>query len=301
MEILGLGRQALRLIPVDYRDTIRLNLLEDTIRQDRAAGFKPFCVIGSAGTVKTGAIDDLDALASLCARENLWFHVDGAFGALCVLDDELRPRVRGMERSDSIAFDFHKWMHVPYDAGCVLVRNGDRQLQAFSMRSDYLHGASRGLAGGGVWPCEYGIELSRGFRALKVWFALKEYGARRFGRHIRLNCEQASYLAGLVQRTPDLALLAECSLNIVCFRYQPAGIVEEDLDRLNETIVEDLHESGIAAPSTAIVHGKLAIRCAITNHRSTFQDFATLIDAVCDTGRKRLGDFRSVAGSAPSV
>jgi aromatic-L-amino-acid decarboxylase len=292
MELMGLGRESLRLIPVDTTYRMRLDLLEDAIRQDRAAGRKPFCVIGSAGTVKTGAIDDLDALATLCQREKLWFHVDGAFGALCVLDDTLRPRVRGIERSDSIGFDFHKWMHVPYDAACLLVRHGESHLQTFSMRSDYLHGASRGLAGGGVWPCEYGIDLSRGFQALKIWFGLKEHGTRKLGDKIRQNCEQAAYLAGLVRANPDFSLVAECTLNIVCFRYQPAGIPEASLDSLNEAIVEDLHESGIAAPSTAVVGGKLAVRCAITNHRSTRRDFEILLDAICAAGRKRL-DQRS--------
>ena len=131
MEILGLGGDHLRRIPTDERFRIDLRALRDRIADDRSGGFEPFCVIGTAGTVNTGAMDDLDALATFCTAEKIWFHVDGAFGALCVLSEELQPLVSGIERADSIAFDFHKWLHVPYDAGCILVRDGDLHRSAF--------------------------------------------------------------------------------------------------------------------------------------------------------------------------
>ena len=288
MELLGLGSDALRSIPVDGAFRMRVDLLEPAIEADCRAGLHPFCVIGSAGTVNTGGIDDLDSLATICRRHGLWFHIDGAFGALCVLDDELRSRVRGIERSDSVAFDFHKWMHVPYDAGCVLVRNGDLHRQAFSTRPVYLQGAERGLAGGGIWPCEYGVDLSRGFRALKIWFALKEHGSTSFGLKMRENCRQAVYLADLVRRRHDMELLAEPTLNIVCFRYIAPDITGDALDALNRDIVADLQEAGIAAPSTTRLNGCLAIRCCITNHRSTTEDLGILVDAVAAAAQKRL-------------
>ena len=246
-----------------------------------------FCVIGTAGTVNTGAIDDLDALATFCTTEKIWFHIDGAFGALCVLSEELRPLVSGIERANSIAFDFHKWLHVPYDAGCILVRDGDLHRSAFSMRPAYLGNLPRGLAGGEYWPCDFGPELSRGFRALKVWFALKQHGTRRFGQLIAQNCSQARYLAKRIGSEAELEILAPASLNIVCFRYRDPAMSEEGLDRLNETLVQDLQESGVAAPSTTRIRGRLAIRVNITHHRCRRTDLDLLIDAVLAAGRKR--------------
>jgi len=287
MEILGLGGDHLRRIPTDERFRIDLRALRDRIADDRSCGFEPFCTIGTAGTVNTGAIDDLDALASFCTAEKIWFHIDGAFGALCVLSEELRPLVSGIERANSIAFDFHKWLHVPYDAGCILVRDGDLHRSAFSMRPAYLGNLPRGLAGGEYWPCDFGPELSRGFRALKVWFALKQHGTRRFGQLIAQNCSQARYLANRIASEAELEILVPVSLNIVCFRYRDPAISEACLDRLNETLVQDLQESGVAAPSTTRIRGRLAIRVNITNHRCRRTDLDLLIDAVLAAGRKR--------------
>ena len=287
MEILGLGGDQLRKIPTDEHFRIDLRALRDRISDDRGCGLEPFCVIGTAGTVNTGAIDDLNELASLCAAEKIWFHVDGAFGALCVLSEQLRSLVRGIDRADSIAFDFHKWMHVPYDAGCVLVRDGELHRATFSMRPSYLGTLPRGLAGGDYWPCDFGPELSRGFRALKIWFALKEHGTRRFGQLIAQNCSQARYLAERIGAEPELELLAPVSLNIVCFRYGVCGVDECRLDRLNEDLVEDLQESGVAAPSTTRLGGRLAIRVNITNHRCRRADLDLLVSAVLTGGRAR--------------
>ena len=287
MEILGLGAAYLRKIPTDDQFRIDIELLRNCIVDDREAGLEPFCIVGTAGTVNTGAIDDLNELANLCAAQKIWFHVDGAFGGLCVLSDALRSRLKGIERADSIAFDFHKWLHVPYDAGCVLVRRGDLHQSAFSMRPPYLGELPRGLAGGAHWPCDFGPELSRGFRALKVWFALKQHGTRRFGQMIEQNCAQARYLAEHIGHEPELELLAPASLNIVCFRYRANGLDDMVLDDLNAELVQDLHESGIAAPSTTRVRGRLAIRVNITNHRCRRADLDVLLNAVLTAGRRR--------------
>lgn len=287
LEIIGLGSGCLRAVPVKSGMNIDLSALRLMIDEDRRRGHQPWCVVGSAGTVNTGSIDDLAALAAISAEEGMWFHVDGAFGALCVLNDDLRSLVKGIELADSIAFDFHKWMHVQYDAGCVLVKSAELHRQAFSMRPAYLAGADRGLAGGDPWFCDFGPELSRSFRALKVWFALKEHGTARLGRIIKQNCEQARYLAQRVKREPQLELLLEPALNVVCFRFIDVPGNEVSLDQLNLEIVADLHESGIAAPSTTRVNGKLAIRVAITNHRSRREDFDILVDAILEVGKRR--------------
>jgi aromatic-L-amino-acid decarboxylase len=288
VEILGLGTESLRRVRVDADFRMDVRALREAIAADRDAGGEPFCVIGTAGTVNTGAIDDLESLAAICREEHLWFHVDGAFGALAALSEELRPRLLGMERADSLAFDFHKWMHVQYDAGCLLVRDGERHRAAFSMRPAYLRSVGRGLASGGEWPADLGPELSRGFRALKVWFALKEHGATAFARSIERNCRQAQYLAGLVREAPGVELLSAPSLNIVCFRFHPPDWDDAALDRLNEDVVVELQESGVAAPSTTRIHGALAIRVNLTNHRTRRLDLDLLMKAAADAAARRI-------------
>ena len=191
----------------------------------------------------------------------------------------------GLGRADSLAFDFHKWAQVPYDAGCVLVRDGTRQMETFAQSVAYLQREERGLAAGHPWPCDLGPDLSRGFRALKVWMTLKAYGADRLGRVVDDTCAVAQHLAARVRAEPRLELLAPVALNIVCFRVRAAM----DPDRVNRDVVADLQESGIAAPSTTTVDGKLAIRAAIVNHRTTAADADALVDAIlrlADTYRR---------------
>lgn len=284
MEMAGLGRDALRMIPCDADGRMRLDLLAQRLDADRAAGFHPFLLIGTAGTVDTGAIDDLSAIADVAARQGLWFHVDGAFGAVAALSAKLRPLLAGIELADSVAFDFHKWAQVPYDAGCIVVRDQVRQLDTFSAEAAYLKREDRGLAAGGVWPCDLGPDLSRGFRALKVWMTLSVYGSDRIGAIAEQTCELAAILAERLDREPALQRLAPVALNIVCFRYIAAG---GDLDRLNANIVADLHEAGTAAPSTTMIGGVLAIRAAIVNHRTNHTDIEILVDAVLAAGQKR--------------
>jgi glutamate/tyrosine decarboxylase-like PLP-dependent enzyme len=298
-EVLGLGSKALRAVPVAADFRMQIDELRAVIARDRQLGLKPFCVVATAGTVNTGAVDDIAVIAVLCAEEGLWLHVDGAFGALAVMSDRLKPRLAGIERADSLAFDFHKWMHVPYDAGCVLVRRGDLHHAAFAMHAPYLAPQQRGLAGGEPWFCDFGPELSRGFRALKVWFALKEHGTKKLGRAIEENCRLARELGARVSAHRELELLAPVALNIVCFRYAPAGLAPSDLDRLNGDIVADLQESGLAAPSTTGIGGCAAIRVNITNHRTRAADLAVLVDAVVAIGRRRIA-AGGLSGAPPS-
>jgi aromatic-L-amino-acid decarboxylase len=282
MDLAGFGSDALRKIETDRLDRIDVAALRVRIAEDRAAGLKPFLVVGSAGTVDMGAIDDLRALSALCRKEGLWFHVDGAYGALGILSPELAPRLAGIEHADSIAFDFHKWGQVPYDAGFLMVRDGNKHRDTFAAPAAYLRRETRGLAAGSQWPCDLGPDLSRGFRALKTWFTLKSYGADKLGAMIGRSCALARYLESRVLAEPRLELLAPAQLNIVCFRYRGA-----DADALNAEIVADIHESGIAAPSTTTIHGDLAIRAAIVNHRTDHCDVDALIDAVLNYGAAR--------------
>lgn len=287
-DILGLGSDALRKIAVTEAFEMDTAALQLAIAQDRAAGLTPFVIVGSAGSVNVGAIDDLGTLADIAEAEQLWLHIDGAFGALGVLSDRLRPRLTGLQRADSLAFDFHKWLHVNYDAGFILMRSEEHHRRAFSERPEYLKGAERGLAAGNPWPVEYGPELSRGFRALKVWAQLAEHGTAKLGALITQNCEQAAYLAGLVDAHPQMAVAAPVTMNICCLRYQPEGQAASAIDALNDEIVVQLQIQGIAAPSTTMVHGRTAIRVNITNHRTTRADLAFLVQEVHRIGQSLL-------------
>ncbi len=274
MDLSGLGSDALRLIPVNEDHEIDVRALERAIAQDKSAGLAPFFIAANAGTVDVGAIDDLAAVAGIAEREKVWFHVDGAYGALAMLAPDLAPRLAGIERADSIAFDFHKWGQVPYDAGFVLVRDGTAHQATFASPAAYLKRETRGMAAGSPWPCDLGPDLSRGFRALKTWFTIKAYGTRKLGAAISRTCDLAQYLKRRIEREPALELLAPVALNIVCFRYRA-----EHADEVTRNIVADLQESGFAAPSTTTVKGCLAIRAAIVNHRTSESDIDALLEA----------------------
>jgi glutamate/tyrosine decarboxylase-like PLP-dependent enzyme len=280
LELLGLGAGALRKVAVDERYRIDLAALEHAIADDRAAGRRPFCVVGSAGTINTGSVDDLDALADLCEREGLWFHVDGAIGALVTLAPSLAPLVRGIERADSVALDLHKWMHIPFEAGVVVIRHERSHRSAFTLTPEYLEHTSRGLSGGDAWFSDYGVQLSRGFRALKIWLSFKEQGVARYGRLMERNVAQARYFADRIEREPDFELMAPVGLDIVCYRYNPGGLDDEALDDLNRELMIRLQESGVAVPSYTTLHGRYCLRIAVDNHRSTFEDFDLFVETM---------------------
>jgi glutamate/tyrosine decarboxylase-like PLP-dependent enzyme len=279
-ETAGLGAAALRTIPVDADHRVDPGALASAIACDRADGLRPFVVVGCAGTVGIGATDPLDTLASIAAREGLWFHVDGAFGALAALAPSLRERLRGIERADSIAFDFHKWLRVPYDAGCLIARDPVRLSDAFAAGDAYLARAERGPAGGAPWFADLGIDLSRGFRALKVWFALQEHGADALGASIERNVALAQRLRDLVDADPMLERLAPVPLNIVCFRYKAPGLDAAALDAFTDELAILIAESGRAVVSTLPLPRGRALRVCITNHRTEEADLDELLAAV---------------------
>ena len=290
LDFAGLGSDALRLVPVDSRQRIDLEALAKSVAADRRAGLTPFLAIGTAGTVDTGAVDDLAGLAALCAQEQLWLHVDGAYGALAMLAPELAALLNGIGQADSLAFDFHKWAQVPYDAGFLLVRDGVLHQQAFRSACNYLKRDEQGMSAGSPWPCDLGVDLSRSFRALKTWATLKVYGTEAIGKVIYRTCELARYLESLVLASPELELMASVELNIVCFRYRfvasTCSATGELCDRLNRQIVVALQESGAVAPSTTLIAGRLCIRAAIVNHRTSLVEVDTLVHATIAEGRK---------------
>jgi aromatic-L-amino-acid decarboxylase len=289
-ETMGLGRRAFRKVPVsaDYR--IDVASCRAMMLADRAKGMKPFVVIGNAGTVNTGAVDDLVALRALADEMDVWFHIDGAFGAL-VAWTKSRDLVQGQEMADSLAFDLHKWGYVPYEAGVILTRDAKAQLAAFQPPANgakpaYLQSASAGASADTTYFADRGLQLSRSFRALKVWMSFKEQGIDRIAQAIQDNIDQAHYLGRLVEKSPELELLAPVSMNTVCFRYRHPGLDEAALDVLNRAILVQLQVRGIAVPSQTILNGLFAIRVCNTNHRSTLADFDALAEAVVVLGRE---------------
>ena len=287
-ELMGMGRKAFRAIRSDGEHRIDLEACRAAIEADLAEGRRPFAIVGNAGTVNTGAVDDLRALRQLADEFGLWLHIDGAFGALAAWAPQSRELVAGMELADSLAFDLHKWGYLPYEVGVILTRDGAAQLAAYGPASAsgpaYLRSSSGGISVDTTYFADRGLQLSRGFRALKVWMAIKELGADRLGAAIQANIDQARRLGRLVDAHPDLERLAPVSMNIVCFRYAPVGAMEQDLDALNQKILTALQERGIAVPSQTVLGGRFAIRVCITNHRSRDEDFDLLVEKVAEIG-----------------
>lgn len=282
METLGLGNRALSRIRSGDDLTMNLNELKAAVANDRMNGIVPACVIATAGTVNTGAIDNLAAIADFCHEQDIWFHVDGCIGALVAIAPENRWRVEGIDRADSIALDPHKWLHAPFEVGCALIRSRDAHLSTFSLTPEYLKVAKRGLAAA-QWLHDFGIQTSRGFRALKVWMSLREHGVEKFGRLIDQDIAKGAYLSRLVEGADGLHLMFPTNMNIVCFRYDPGGLDEAELKSLNTEIMLRLQENGIAVLSDTTVHGQHCLRAAINNHRTANQDLVLVVREVQNT------------------
>lgn len=279
IELLGIGSENLRLIP-QSETGLDLDALRKSIAEDRTAGATPFAIVGTAGSVDFGVFDDLTGLADIARDEALWFHVDGAFGAWTRLADApWRALSDGIERADSLACDFHKWMYVPYDCGLCLIRNEADHRAAFAARPSYLAPAIDGLAGGDPWFCDYGIDLSRGNRALKVWTAIESYGTEGLGAAISDNCRAAQYMGQLVTETDHMALVSPVVSNLCVFtadtRLDPAA-----QSGLNSRIARELQLEGQAVFSTTAANGITCLRAAIANHRTRIDDVALAIQAV---------------------
>jgi aromatic-L-amino-acid decarboxylase len=281
-ELYGMGSASLRKIPVDGEMRMSLATLAEQVAADRKVGFRPVCVIGTAGTVNSGAIDDLNAIADFCSAQKLWFHVDGAFGALAAFSPALRPLVAGMERADSVAFDLHKWGYLPYEIACVLVRDRAAHEATFSLTPSYLRDEGRGVIAGGLPFADRGPELTRNFKALKVWLSLKAHGVNAIARVIEQNVAQARAFEREVAKLPDAVISAPTALNIVCFRLAPTGMSPEQQDAHNKEVLLRVQEGGIAIISGSQINGRYVIRVACSNHRSTWQDFEALLAGLRD-------------------
>ncbi|MEZ4776227.1 MAG: aminotransferase class V-fold PLP-dependent enzyme [Bacteroidia bacterium] len=285
-EIIGIGTDAVRHIPVNDHFEMDMERLVRAIEDDLSAGLTPFCVVGTAGTVNTGAIDPLEEIYAICKKYKLWFHVDGAYGALAKIDPNCAERLKFIEQADSVAFDLHKWLHVPYELGCLLVRDARAHRNSFAITPNYLLQSDRGLAGGPDSINNYGFELSRSFKALKVWMVVKEHGIQRYAELIAKDNAQATYLAGKISQHPNLQLLAPVNLSIACFQYTDSALNPAQINKLNKELIIQLQEQGIASPSSTILNGKYCIRVCIVNHKTTYSDLDLMLQAIIDIGRK---------------
>ena len=285
-EIIGLGSEGVRKIQVNERFELDTSALRTQIEADLQAGFLPFCLVGTAGTVNTGAIDPMAELLEISKEYGLWFHVDGAYGALAKLDPIYADALEAIEEADSLAFDLHKWLYVPYEVGCTLIRDAKKHRDSFAITPNYLLREQRGLSGGLDSINNYGFELSRGFKALKVWMSIKEHGRAKYAAMIAQNNRHAAYLAELVEQNPYLELTAPLSMSITCFRMIQPGWGEEALQALNKEILLRLQEEGIASPSSTILNGKYTLRIANVNQRTQREDMDLLVREVLRLGNQ---------------
>ncbi|MEL6357245.1 MAG: aminotransferase class V-fold PLP-dependent enzyme, partial [Bacteroidota bacterium] len=277
-EILGIGRVNVRKIPVNDEFELIVEKLETAIKEDLNKGYFPFCVVATTGTVNSGAIDPLEDIYRICQTYDLWMHIDGAYGALAKLDDHYADRLKYIEYADSVAFDLHKWLYVNYEVGCALIRRKEDHRNAFAITPNYLLPANRGLAGGPDSINNYGFELSRGFKALKVWMSIKEHGLDKYKAIISQNDRQAEFLGRLIANSPFLELVAPVSMSIVCYRYVQVGLSEDELNALNQELLILMQEEGIASPSSTVLNGVFCIRVCIVNHRTKNQDLVALFN-----------------------
>jgi glutamate/tyrosine decarboxylase-like PLP-dependent enzyme len=290
MDILGLGSDAVRTVPVDDRFRLRVDALADVIAADRAMGLEPFAVVGTAGTTATGSIDPLPEIASICEREGLWFHVDGAYGAAAALAPELRPLLTGIERADSVTIDPHKWLYVPLAAGCVLVRRPEHLPESFAVDASYVH-RDRELVEHGADLGFSGVQFSRGFAALKIWVSLLAHGRAAYARRIHHDSELAHYLQREADRRPELEATAPVTLSIACFRYVPPDLDPADagvpayLDQLNERLMSAIQADGRSFCSNAVLGGRYCLRACIVNFRTEAVDVDRLLDVAVELGR----------------
>jgi len=289
VEILGFGNEALRRISSDSKFKIRIDELEKSIRQDRSDGYRPSCIIGCAGTVNTGAFDDLNALADLAEREKMWLHVDGAFGAWVRLSKTHRHLVDGMERADSLAVDLHKWMDMQFGIGCTLTRHPKEHLQTFVYGNEAAYLKTLNERFQGLLTTAYlGIRLSTHAQAVKPYLLLRANGSDKYRRLVQQNIDQINYLAELIKNQHDMEVCAPVESNIVCFRYKPSGLGEEQSAKLNRAILASLNEISRAVVSDTEIKGRYTLRACNVNHRSSYEDFDWLVAEVKRLGEKLL-------------
>lgn len=291
-DMLNLGRRAVRLVPSRDDFTMDPKALDRMLAEDRRRGDLPFCVVAQLGSINVGAIDPIGELADVCARHGVWLHGDGACGLLAAGLAETREQFRGLERADSISVDAHKWLGVPHDCGILLVRHRERLRRAFSIAAPYLGEDEEGERG--IDYLDYGPQMSRAFRALKVWMVLRSFGTAGLREVLSRSLRLARYLHALVGEHPDFEVLHEPTLYVYSFRYLPNALadrprspaLEARIDRLNEAIAQAVSRSGLALLMTTRIRGRVALRMSICSHRTLERDIEVTFEALAGLGRR---------------
>ena len=285
IEILGIGTDNYRKIDCNPDFTINLEALRTQIQKDKEAGLTPFCIVGNAGTVNTGAIDDLDALANIAQKNGVWFHVDGAYGGLVACLESHKAFYKGMERADSVAVDFHKWLYQPFEAGCVLVKNWEQLKRTYYKRASYLSLDAK--QDGRLDLNDHHFQLSRNTKAFKVWMSFKAYGAKAFRDMIQKDIDLTKYLANEIESSEDFKLFNHPELSAVCFQYLGDGSKsEEELTKFNQNILNDLEKNGRVFITGSQLYGQTVIRACVINHRKQKKHIDYLINVIREQGQK---------------
>jgi len=289
VELLGLGNEALRWLPTDENSVLKIPSLKKAIKEDRAAGMHPFCVIGNAGTVNSGAFDDFKTLRSIADKENMWFHVDGAFGAWVKLSETHSHLAEGMELADSLAVDLHKWMNMPYGIGCALVKDRAAHYSTFvyGHEAEYLKSGLDLSDDVTSNPTNLRLQLTGNVRSFKAYMLLRAYGKNKYSGLVQQNIDQIYYFADLIDKESKLELMAPVISNIVCFRYNPGGLDEEQLEKLNKAIAHDIWSRiNFWAFSDTVLKGTYVLRACNVNHRSRREDFDFIVEEIKKTGKQ---------------
>ncbi|MFX1513575.1 MAG: pyridoxal phosphate-dependent decarboxylase family protein [Promethearchaeota archaeon] len=288
VELLGLGSDALRWLPTDTDCRIKIESLKKAIIDDKKQNNYPFCIIGNAGTVNSGAFDDFKAIANLCLKNKLWFHVDGAFGSWVKISKSHRNLAEGIERADSLAVDLHKWMYMPYGIGCALVKDKLAHYSTFvyGHEAEYLKTGMQLADETIVNPHNLALPLSRSFTSLKAYMLLRAYGKEKYSQLIQQNIDQIKYLSELIQKDPHLEITVPVASNIVCFQYKPKKFTESELEKLNRKILDELWQTRLGIISDTTIKGKFMLRACCVNHRSQRQDFDFLVNEIKKAGEK---------------
>lgn len=287
IELLGIGINNLRKVATHPDFTIDLNALEKQIQQDLTLGYQPFCIIGNAGTVNTGAIDDLEALANLSKKYQLWFHIDGAYGGLAASLTSLKEKYKGLEKADSVAVDFHKWLYQPFEAGCILVKNWELLRSTYFKKADYLDTALEGDKGRLDFNEHY-FQLSRNAKSLKIWMSFKAYGLNRIKAMIQKDIDLAKYLADQVERAPDFELKARSDLAIACFRYIGTLKTESEIVLINERLISALEKDGRVFITGTKLHNEFVLRACLINHRKQPSSIDYLLNVIREVAQTEL-------------
>jgi aromatic-L-amino-acid decarboxylase len=281
VEMLGLGHDYLRKIPVDSQFRMDLDQLKTQIATDRANGLRPVCVAASAGSVNTGAVDPFEQIADLCQAEGLWFHVDGAYGGFGILAEQTSGLYKGIERADSLAVDPHKWLFVPVECGCALVRDVQAMRETFSLVPPYLRDDTAL-----PWFSEFGFQQSRGFRALKLWMTLQQIGEKGYRELITHDVAMARALQEKIRGRADFELIAAGPLSVTCFRFVADGV--EDVDALNRQLLDIVQREGRVFLTSTQIEGKLVLRACIVNFRTSEADLDVLLEVLAEAGQRVL-------------